>query len=169
MTTSGAAGEHSARSLRSRRGDDSARSLRSRRRATAGALVGLGLFQAGLAAGRPWGRFAYGGTHDRAVPVGLRRVSAIAAVGYAGVAGALVADDLEPHVHRRLLTGVAAFTGVGTVLNAASPSVPERATWTPVCLATTLLALWARARIHPAERPGSGPSYPRVPMTSGHT
>ena len=43
-------------------------------------LGGITVFQAGLAAGEPWGRLAWGGTHDGTLPPRLRAASGVATV-----------------------------------------------------------------------------------------
>lgn len=110
-------------------------------RATAAGLGGLASFQLALATGAPWGRASYGGGHPGVLPAHLRAVSAGAAVLYAGVAWAVVSPRTPVPVRQRLLTGVTAVMCIATVVNGVSPSVPERAIWTPTA---ALLALLAR-------------------------
>ena len=114
-----------------------------RRRSTVVAAGGLGTFavlQSALAAGAPIGRAAYGGRHEGRLPTGLRATSAVAALGYAAGAVALLRDSKRPGVRRRVLTGLAFAMGAGTVANAVSPSPPERV-WSPVC-AVVAIASW---------------------------
>lgn len=114
------------------------------RTTTAVALAGNGAFQACLAAGAPWGRFAYGGGHDGRLPDRLRRVSAGAAVGY-GVAAALVQSGAgRPAARRGALSALTAVMGLGVVANGASRSPHERLLWTPVCALTAASAWLAR-------------------------
>jgi hypothetical protein len=112
-------------------------------RATVGVLGTLATFQAALAAGAPWGAAAYGGGHPGRLPGRLRGTSAVASVGYAVAATTLARESGSDVVRRRLLTGVLALTGVGTVLNAVSRSPVERA-WAPVCLFGGVAAWRAR-------------------------
>lgn len=118
-------------------------SARAARTATATALTGFGIFQACLAGGAPWGRFAYGGQHDGRLPARYRRVSAAAAPLY-GAAAAFVASGAgRAAVRRRVLSGLAGYMVLGAGLNLASRSPRERL-WSPVC-ALTAVAAW-RAR-----------------------
>ncbi|MDO5511823.1 hypothetical protein [Corynebacterium sp.] len=105
--------------------------------ATAG-LATLGIFQAGLAAGRPWGAASYGGAHPGVLPRNLRITSAVAAPVYLVAAtsvGAGVRTGLGP---------VALVMAVATVPNALSPSRAEKL-WSPVCAAVAWAA-WSMLR-----------------------
>jgi hypothetical protein len=113
-------------------------------RATAAGLAGIGCFQLALAAGVPWGRASYGGSHPGVLTGHLRAVSAGAAVLYAGTAWAVVSPRLPASGRRRLLTGVTGLMGVATVVNGVSPSLPERAIWTPTAALLAVLAWRAR-------------------------
>lgn len=106
----------------------------------------LGGFQAGLAAGAPWGRAAYGGAHDGVLPHQLRAVSGVAAVGYVAGATAVLRGAGREAARRRALTGLAVFMGLGVALNGASRSPVERALWTPLTAATAVLAWRCRPR-----------------------
>lgn len=101
-------------------------------------------FQTCLAAGAPWGRFAYGGAHPRRLPENLRRVSGVAAPVYACSALAVATGVGSPLLRRAGLSGLAAFMAVGTVLNGISRSPGERLVWTPFCATTAVLAWAAR-------------------------
>jgi hypothetical protein len=108
-------------------------------------LAGLAVFQAFLAAGRPWGRFAWGGQHD-VLPRGLRIGSAISIVLYAAFAVVMLAAagivDVLPegvaHFAIRVLTG---YFLIGIVMNAVSRSRSERLVMTPVVLVLFLCCL----------------------------
>ncbi len=114
------------------------------RSATAVGLGGVAAFQVALAAGAPWGRASYGGTHSGVLPRHLRLVSAGAALFYSGLTAVIVSQQTPVRVRRHALTGIATLMGVGAVVNGISPSWPERAIWTPT---TALLAASAwRAR-----------------------
>lgn len=112
-------------------------------RTTSGLLATVGVFQAGLASGLPWGRASYGGAHHGVLPDRLRTVSAAAAVGYAALAAVVGSGAGSPTVRRRLLTGISAAMALSTVPNAASRSPLER-WWAPVGVATSLAAWRAR-------------------------
>ncbi len=114
-------------------------------RATAAGLAGIASFQLALAAGLPWGRASYGGGHPGVLPGHLRAVSAGVTVLYAGLAWAVVSPRLPVPGRRRLLTGVTGLMSVAAVVNGVSPSLPERAIWTPTAALLALLAWRARA------------------------
>jgi len=104
-----------------------------------GLLAGLAVFQAALVAGRPLGRFAWGGRHA-VLPPNLRIGSVVSIVLYALFAlivlqAATVAELLPGkgwvHVAVWVLAG---YFLLGTVMNAASRSRPERVVMTPVAL-----------------------------------
>ena len=110
------------------------------------ALLGaLAVLQALLVAGRPLGRFAWGGQHD-VLPTGLRVGSAVSIALYAGFAvlvlGAAGALDLLPggfvDVAIWVLTG---YFALGIVMNAISRSRPERLVMTPVVLVLAAICL----------------------------
>lgn len=89
-------------------------------------LTTLSAFQAGLAAGAPWGRVAFGGAYAGALPARLRVVSGAASPVYLAAALALLADRTPPPA-RGLISRACVGLGIaGTVVNAASPSSPER-------------------------------------------
>jgi hypothetical protein len=102
--------------------------------ATAAGFVALGLFQAALALGAPFGRAAWGGGR-RDLPPGLRLASALAVPLYAGAAVAVLARGTERGRHARLVGrmvwGLACLMAVGAILNAASSSRWERFGWAP--------------------------------------
>lgn len=108
-------------------------------------LAGLAVFQAFLAAGRPWGRFAWGGQHD-VLPRGLRIGSAVSIVLYAAFTVVLLAAagivDVLPEgfvdVAIRALTG---YFLIGIGMNAVSRSRSERFVMTPVVLVLFLCCL----------------------------
>lgn len=120
------------------------RDTRRAARATGVLLAAQSVFQAGLASGAPWGRFAYGGTHPGRLPEKLRRVSGVAAPVYAASAVGVATGAGSPALRRAALTGLAAFMAVGTVLNGISRSPGERLVWTPFCAVTAVLAWSAR-------------------------
>ena len=109
-------------------------------------LGGLALFQVALIAGRPLGRFAWGGQHD-VLPTRLRVGSAISLALYAVFA--LVVLEKADILSIAPLEGVtdvaawvvAAYLLVGVGLNLISRSKPERYTMTPVALVLALSAV----------------------------
>ncbi len=117
---------------------------RLERRITTVGLGGVAAFQLALAAGAPWGRVSYGGTHAGVLPRRLRRASAAAAVVYSALALAVASPRTPPPARRHVLTGVSVLMGVGSVVNGISPSWPERAVWTPTTAALAVSAWRAR-------------------------
>lgn len=115
--------------------------------AIAVALLSLiAVFQLALALGAPWGRFAWGGQHDRELPARLRVSSAFSIVLYAAFALVLLdragAVDLLPGSWSRVGTWVLlAFLSLGVVMNAASRSRHERAVMTPIALSLAVCTL----------------------------
>jgi len=111
---------------------------------TAAALVALGAFQTALAIGAPWGEAAYGGSNRGTLPHHLRAISGVAALSY-GMATVLVLGGHGSPVGRtRAFTTLSVLMGMGTLANGASRSPVERAVWTPVTAATTVLAWRSR-------------------------
>ncbi|BDV31427.1 hypothetical protein [Microbacterium terricola] len=112
-------------------------------------LAALALLQTLVAAGRPLGRFVWGGQH-RVLPTRLRIGSAVSVVLYAAFAALLWSgagllpggDTIFVDVALWVLCG---YFVLGTVMNAISRSRAERATMTPACavlaLATLVIAL----------------------------
>jgi hypothetical protein len=104
-------------------------------------LAGLTVFQAMLAAGRPWGRLAWGGQHV-VLPTSLRIGSAVSIASYVVIALLMLSaagvltllSDGFVDVAIWVLVG---FFVLGIAMNAASRSRPERLVMTPV---VTLLA-----------------------------
>jgi hypothetical protein len=106
-------------------------------------LLALAGLQAQLAAGRPLGRFAWGGAHD-VLPPGLRIASAVSIALYAAIAVALLdaaalVDALPGGWTATAAWVLAGYFLVGVALNAASRSPPERRVMTPVAFALCLL------------------------------
>lgn len=98
-------------------------------------LAALAVFQLCLAAGRPWGRLAWGGQHT-VLPTGLRIGSVVSVLVYALIA-AVVADraglvDLVGDDVARVGTWViVGYFALGVLMNLASRSRAERAVMTP--------------------------------------
>lgn len=102
--------------------------------------AGVAAFQVTLAGGAPWGAAAWGGRHPGVLPGRLRLASGVAAPVLAGIAAVAADRVLSGRGRRRVLRGVAAYAGLGVVANGLSPSVVERAVWTPM---SALGCAWA--------------------------
>ncbi len=113
--------------------------------ATAAALVAIGAFQTALALGAPWGQAAYGGTRHGTLPNHLRAISGVASLAYGSSAMLIMRGSGSPRSRFRAYTALSMLMGIGVIANGASRSPVERAIWTPVTAATTVLA-W-RSRI----------------------
>lgn len=96
-------------------------------------------FQMALAAGAPWGRLTMGGAFPGTLPTGMR-VAAAAQAAVLLLFGLVVASRarlLLPRWHgasQKLVWAVVAYTVIGAVLHAITPSTWERALWLPVVL-----------------------------------
>jgi len=101
-------------------------------RTTAAAMTVLGAFQAALAAGAPWARAAYGGSHYGTLPSHLRTISGMASVAYFSGTVLVIRGSGSPRARRRAFTALSIFMGVGVLANGASRSTMERVLWTPV-------------------------------------
>jgi hypothetical protein len=117
--------------------------------AGAAAAVGFVLvasFQAALALGAPWGRAAWGGAHRR-LPTGLRIGSAVAVVVWLVATLVVLARagyEWSPIPSRMARWGTWVLFGllvVGTLMNLASRSRPERLIQTPVAAVLAILCL----------------------------
>lgn len=102
--------------------------------------IATAIFQTLLAAGKPWGEYAWGGQNQGILPTGLRIGSAIAALlllgfaiinlAYAGVVEfSLSRENLA--LAQKIVTG---YSGLAILANAASRSRKERLLWTPVAV-----------------------------------
>jgi hypothetical protein len=108
-------------------------------------LACLAVLQVLVAAGRPWGRFVWGGRHE-VLPTGLRIGSLISVLVYAAIA-VIVLDragvvDVVPE--RVAVVGtwvITAYFALGILANAASRSPSERAVMTPVSLVLAVCTL----------------------------
>ncbi len=109
-------------------------------------LGALGLFQLALAAGAPWGRFAWGGQHAGVLPDRYRVGSAVSALFYVAIAmlaldrsGTL--DVVPDGVSRVGMWIVFGLLVLSVPMNGISRSRPERYVMTPVVLVLAGLAL----------------------------
>ncbi|HWK77755.1 hypothetical protein [Microbacterium sp.] len=108
-------------------------------------LALLAVFQIALAAGAPWGHFAWGGQH-RVLPRNLRIGSVVSIVIYAVIAFVawerVGASSVLPDVVAQVAMWVVfAYFAIGIVMNAISRSKPERYTMTPIVLVLAVLSL----------------------------
>jgi hypothetical protein len=108
-------------------------------------LGALAVFQALLVAGRPLGRFAWGGQHE-VLPTGLRVGSAVSIALYAGFAVLMLCAAGALEVLPRSFVGVAiwvltAYFALGIGMNAISRSRPERLVMTPVVVVLAVVCL----------------------------
>jgi hypothetical protein len=103
-------------------------------------LAGLAVLQAALVAGLPLGRFAWGGRHE-ILPANLRIGSVVSIALYvlfalivlqAAAVASLLPGQGWVTIAVRVLAG---YFVLGTVMNAASRSRPERIVMAPVALA----------------------------------
>ena len=108
-------------------------------------LALIAVFQIALAAGAPWGKLAWGGSHE-VLPAKLRIGSLVAVVIYAAIVmiaftrlGALHA--LPDGVAVVAMWVVFGYFALGIVLNAASRSKPERLVMTPTTVVLAVLSL----------------------------
>jgi hypothetical protein len=117
-------------------------------------------FQVLLAAGVPWGRAAWGGGQvelsdvQRVASGGAALLWAAAAVALLAFAGDVASGRLQGSpALRRIAWIIAGISGIGALMNLASPSVWERSIWAPVALATAVLSATAARSL--ARRPAS--------------
>ena len=108
-------------------------------------LGALAVFQALLVAGRPLGRFAWGGQHV-VLPPGLRVGSAVSIVVYGAFAVLVLcaADALDVLPESFVGVAIWVLTGyfaLGIGLNAISRSRSERLVMTPVVLVLAVVCL----------------------------
>jgi hypothetical protein len=103
-------------------------------------LLGVVLFQLAIAAGAPLGRASWGGTHEGALPTGLRVASGVAVLFWAfaalvvlrrGGIGPLALPDAALRWGTWFLFGLLLL---GALMNVASPSGWERYFWAPYTL-----------------------------------
>jgi len=103
-------------------------------------------FQLALAAGAPWGEFTMGGAFPGRLPSYMRVVAAGSAVlllTFAAVvaARANLALPRWRRASRLLIWMVVAYSLLGVVLNAVTPSAQERLLWLPVAVGLAGCAL----------------------------
>ena len=110
-------------------------------------LVGAGLFQALLAAGKPWGEWAFGGQMKGTLPTPYRIASLVSITIYAaqiahylGQAG-VVTSALSTSTNEVINWVLVAFFALGTLMNGISRSRKERKLWTPILVVSLLLSI----------------------------
>lgn len=89
-------------------------------------------FQLALVAGAPWGRLTQGGRHEGVLPLQGRIAAGVSVVLLSAMASAILsATGAWPHWSA--WTGWAALgvQGLSTLMNWATPSIPERKLWGP--------------------------------------
>lgn len=104
------------------------------------------LFQIALALGAPWGQYAMGGSFPGVYPVAMRVAAAGQAlflVFWAAIilARAGLAFARLQKMARRLIWLFVILSSLATLLNAITPSGPERAIWLPVSAGLLLCTL----------------------------
>jgi hypothetical protein len=116
--------------------------------------IGIAAFQVFLAAGKPWGEYAFGGQNKGVLPRHLRIASvfsccvllAFAAVNLQQAAVLNISENVS--LSRIFAWVVTGYAVLGTFMNAISRSRPERLLWTPIAallagLNITILVLTA--------------------------
>lgn len=96
-------------------------------------------FQLALAAGAPWGHLTMGGAFPGRLPAAMRIAAVVQALIILLLASIVAARArlMLPRWHaasRTLVWGVVAYTVIGALLNAITPSPAERALWLPIVL-----------------------------------
>lgn len=116
-------------------------------------LAALAAFQAALALGAPWGRFAWGGQHERELPRSLR-IGSAASIALYGAFAVLLLDraglvEALPDTVSRVGTWVlVGYLALGVVMNGISRSRSERLVMTPTVV--VLLACAVVVALTPA-------------------
>ena len=110
-------------------------------------LVGASAFQVMLAAGKPWGEWAFGGQIKGRLPVKFRVASAISVFVYGlqiwhyiGLVHGIPAFG-SPATEDTINWVLVAFFAAGAIMNGISRSKKERSLWTPVLLVSLILSL----------------------------
>ena len=110
-------------------------------------LLGAGVFQALLAAGKPWGEWAFGGQMKGTLPTPYRIASLVSISIYAaqiahylGQAGVLT-SAFSASTNQTINWVLVGFFALGTLMNGISRSKKERALWTPILAVSLLLSL----------------------------
>lgn len=115
-------------------------------RCYAALILCIVLFQSALAAGLPWGKLAWGGTHPGTLPRHLRLASAlsVAVLLAMGLVVLVRAGVLLPSWKARarpLMWIVIGYAALGVVANTITRSARERIVWLPVALVLLVASL----------------------------
>lgn len=104
-------------------------------------LMGVAVFQLLLVLGAPWGAWTQGGAHTGVLPAANRALAGVSCVLLVVMALALLARAgsgplrvLPRGVVTFLAWATTVYAAVGVLLNLASPSLVERATFAPLTL-----------------------------------
>ena len=110
------------------------------------------LFEIALAAGVPWGEFAWGGKFPGVLPIDMRVASVVQAFLLLALLlvvltrAGLIFPVWQP-ISKKLAWAVVAYCALGVIANAITPSFWERIIWLPVltiCFASSLVVAKAR-------------------------
>lgn len=109
-------------------------------------LAGAGVFQAMLAAGKPWGEWAFGGQMKGVLP-NRYRIASLVSIGiyliqiahYLSQAN-LIASPFSANTATAINWILVGFFALGTLMNGISRSKKERALWTPILAISLLLS-----------------------------
>jgi hypothetical protein len=97
-------------------------------------------FHIALAGGMPWGHLTWGGRFPGRLPNAMRVVAAASAVLIfvfalvVTIRAGIIFPEWRP-MSRRVVWGVVAYSALGVLANALTPSRPERIVWLPIALA----------------------------------
>jgi hypothetical protein len=104
-------------------------------------LLGVAVFQVLLVLGIPWGAWTQGGANEGVLPTGPRVIAGVScvllvvmALSILGRAGSGPFASLPRGVVTFLAWATTIYTGIGVLLNLATPSAVERATFAPLTL-----------------------------------
>jgi len=109
-------------------------------------------FEIALAAGMPWGEFAWGGKYPGVLPTDMRIASVVQAflllafVLVVLIRVGIVFPAWQP-ISKKLVWAVVAYCALGVIANAITPSFWERIIWLPVltiCFASSFVVAKAR-------------------------
>ncbi len=105
------------------------------------------LFEIALAAGMPWGEFAWGGNYPGALPTDMRVASVVQAflllslILVVLIRAGLIFPAWQP-ISKKCVWAVVAYCALGVIANAITPSFWERIIWLPllaICFASSLV------------------------------